>query len=379
MSDRSEDPSAERRCDYCQSPIPSTPLTLERDGSAYRFCTEACRDAMREADSVFTTYRGHRRLEPGVAALASKLPQGLLRNSLVLVASQPGTRQADLLSELVWRTLERGEPALVVSFNEPPVSVVERFLSLGWNVLPALEAGQLHLLDCFTYRVEDRDRMLSRMSDWNSHLHAVVDPETTPVRNPTNVGDLQDRLDNCLGAKGMTDVGLVAIDTLTEFGSLVQPVRAYDFVKDLRADVCKGRFVPVFAGASCAGDAEQFPHDLEYLFDGIVDLELNPNIVEDALIKRARIRKMAGVLAYPEWTAYEFTSGEGLVMFDPEAEIARSRAVRESDASADPPGDDDGVDEPEREERTGRGERGTGRAPSRVTDESSGDGDGAPD
>ncbi|MFB6362064.1 MAG: ATPase domain-containing protein [Halobacteriales archaeon] len=312
---------AELRCDFCQSSIPEDPVVLERDGTDYRFCTAACRDAMQGADRVFTAFRGHRRFDPGVAALAAKLPQGLLRNSFVLVSSQPGTREPALLAELAWRTLQRGEPAIVVSFNQPPVAVVERFLGLGWNVLPYLEAGQFHILDCFTYRVGDRDRMLARMNDWNSHLWELAAPETTAVRDPTNVGELENRLDDCLQAKELTDQGLVVIDSLTEFGSLVQPVRAYNFVKDLRADVCKGRFVPLFAGASYAGDADQFPHDLEYLFDGIVDLELNPELVEDALIKRARIRKMDGVLAYQDWTAYEFTSGEGLVMFDPAAEM----------------------------------------------------------
>jgi KaiC/GvpD/RAD55 family RecA-like ATPase len=241
-----------------------------------------------------------------------------------------------LLSELVWRTLQRGEPALVVSFTAPPVAVVERFLGLGWNVLPALEAGRLHLLDCFTYRVEDRERMLARMNDWSTHLYDIAGPRTTAVRDPTDIGEVQSRLDGSLETLGMVDEGLVVIDSLTEFGSLVQPIRAYDFVKDIRADVCKGRFVPIFAGATFAGDTEQFPHDLEYLFDGIVDLEVNPEVVEGALIKRARIRKMAGVLAYPEWSAYEFTSGEGLVMFDPQVEIAKAEAERAEGAGDDP-------------------------------------------
>ena len=320
--------ATELRCDYCQSPIPASPVVLERQEADYRFCTTACREAMLEADRVFTAYRGHRRLDPGVAALSSKLPQGLLRNTFVLVASQPGTRESELLAEVVWRSLQRDEPALVVSFMEPPVSVVERFIDLEWNVLPALEDGRLHLLDCFTYRVAERDRMLSRMNDWSTHLHDIAEPRTTAVRDPTNVGEIQNRLDDCLESMGLTDRGLVVIDSLTEFGSLVQPVQAYDFIKDLRADVCKGRFVPIFAGATYRGNADEFPHDLEYMFDGLVDLEVNPEIVDGALIKRARVRKMSGVLTYPEWTAYEFTGGEGLVMFDPLEEIEKAEAER---------------------------------------------------
>jgi KaiC/GvpD/RAD55 family RecA-like ATPase len=332
MTDPADAEPSGGRCDFCQSPIPAGPVVLERDEADYRFCTEACRDAMQAADRVFTAYRGHRRFDPAVSVLAAKLPQGMRRNSFVLVSAQPGSRELAFQSELVWRTLQRGEPAIVVSFTAPPVAVVERFLELGWNVLPALEDGRLHLLDCFSYRVEDRDRMLARMNDWSTHLYHVAEPRTTSVRDPTNISEVQNRLDGALETQGMVDEGLVVIDSLTEFGSLVQPVRAYDFVKDIRADVCKGRFVPIFAGATFAGDAERFPHDLGYLFDGIVDLELSPEIVDGALIKRVRIRKMAGVLVYPEWSAYEFTSGEGLVMFDPQAEIAKTEAERTEDA-----------------------------------------------
>ena len=309
-----------QRCDFCQSPVSREPRSLQRDGEEYVFCSVACREAMREQEHVFTRYRGYRWLRTGVAALEAKLPQGLLRNSAVLLSAQPGAREAELQAEIVWRTLRRGEPAVLVSFQEPPVATVGRLMDMDWNVLPYLESGDLHILDCFTYRVDDRERMQDRLNSWNAHIWTVAEPEVTAVRDPTTPSEIQSSLDGCLEAKGMVDRGVVVIDSITEFGSLVQPVRAYNLVKDVRAEVCKGRFVPVFAGAAYVGDNDQFPHDLEYMFDGIVDMSLDPNIVEDALIKRLRVRKMSGVLAYPEWTAYEFTSDDGMVTFDPRAE-----------------------------------------------------------
>jgi KaiC/GvpD/RAD55 family RecA-like ATPase len=341
---RENDAGTEGRCDFCQSRFPVPPIEDEHGGETYAFCTESCRQAMAAADRVFTEYRGHRWMYPGVAALDAKLPQGILRNSMVLLSAQPGTRESELHAELVWRALNRGEPAVVVSFQEPPVSLVERFLSLEWNVLPFLDSGDLHVIDCFTYRVGDRERMFDRMNDWNAHLHRVAEPQVTAVHDPTNVNELESRLDDCTTAMGMVDRGLVLVDSLTEFGSLVQPVRAYDFVKDVRADVCKGRFVPVFAGAAYTGDTDQFPHDLEYLFDGIVDMEQNPELIEDALIKRMRVRKMSGVLTYPEWTAYEFTSDRGLVMFDPEVEVERTEASEAAEADSDEQGKTPGED-----------------------------------
>lgn len=308
-------------CDFCRLPRSKKSVTLELDGAIYEFCSEACRTAMEESDRVFTEYHGFRRFETGVAGFDESLPQGLPRNSFVLLSGSSGTRDTALLSELVWRALQRDEPAVVVTFTEPPISVVEQFLSLDWNILPYLEDGQVHILDCFTYRVSERGRMFERMNEWNRHLRRITQDVTQTIRDPSDASELQNKLDNCMEGLGMSDRGIVAIDSLTEFGTLVQPVQAYNFVKDIRADICKGRFVPVFAGSTYTGNEEMFPHDLGYAVDGVVDLELDGSIVKDTLLKRLRIRKMSGVLAIPEWITYEFTAGKGLVTFDPIEEM----------------------------------------------------------
>ncbi len=351
-------------CDFCRLPCPTDPVAMECDSTVYEFCTEACRDAMAESDRVFTEYHGFRRIRTDVSGLDKFLPQGFPRNSFVLMANDEGARDDALRAELVWRALERDEPAAVVTFTEPPISVVESFLSLDWNVLPYLEAGQLHIVDCFTYRMDnrDRERMFERMDEWNRHIYDITKSVTQTVRDPSDVSELHNKIDNCLEGLSMSDCGVVVVDSLTEFGTLVQPVQAYNFVKDLRADICKGRFVPIFAGATFTTEEGDFPHDLGYAVDGILDMQVNGNIVEDTLIKRIRIRKMNGVLAIPEWVAYEFTAGKGLVTFDPLAEMRETYEGGERDdgdpreAAAGSP-TDDRRDVEYGSEKMGRGER----------------------
>jgi KaiC/GvpD/RAD55 family RecA-like ATPase len=331
MASEGEQPASDgaegiRRCDYCRLPIPGERLTQDHDGVTYDFCSRACRDAVESGDHVFTQFHGFRRMDTGVSVLDASLPQGIPRNSFVLLTDLAGTRTEAIQAELVWRALQRGEPVVYMSFLEPPVSVVQEFITLEWNVLPSLEAGDLQIVDCFSYRVDDRDRMYERMNDWNSHLWDITEGATETVRDPTNIGQLQNRLDNALEAVDGHDRGLVVIDSLTELGSLVQPVRAYNFVKDIRADVCKGRFVPVFAGATVTSDVEEFPHDLGYMVDGIVEMRLNEDLIEGALVKQLRVRKMNGVLTYPEWEVYEYTAGEGIVTFDPVAQMEAANA-----------------------------------------------------
>jgi KaiC/GvpD/RAD55 family RecA-like ATPase len=341
------------RCDYCRLPVSAHAVTLDHDGVTYEFCSATCRDAVESADRVFTEYHGFRRLKTGVAPLDASLPQGLPRNSFVLLTDLAGTRTEAILAELVWRALQRGEPVVYMSFLEPPVSVVQEFVTLEWNVLPSLESGDLQILDCFTYRVDDRDRMYERMNAWNAHLWDVTEGATTTVRDPTDVGQLQNRLDSALEAVAGQEQGIVVIDSLTELGSLVQPVQAYRFVKDVRADVCKGRFVPVFAGSTVSGESEEFPHDLGYMVDGLIEMRLNEDIVEDALVKQLRVRKMSGVLTFPEWDVYEYAAGQGIVTFDPVEQLAESEDEEGPAGGGEQPPDDGGQsvdDEPTAEE-----------------------------
>jgi KaiC/GvpD/RAD55 family RecA-like ATPase len=197
------------------------------------------------------------------------------------------------------------------------MSVVQEFVTLDWNVLPYLESGQLHIVDCFTYRLENRERMYDRLDDWNRHLSSVAEGATSTVRDPSAVGELQNRIDAALESHDMEDQGIVVIDSLTELGSLVQPIQAYQFLKNVRAEVPKSRFVPIFAGATVSGENGTFPHDLEYMVDGIVELSLDDEQVEGSLLKRLRVRKMRGVLTLPQWVLYEYTAGEGIVTIEP--------------------------------------------------------------
>jgi KaiC/GvpD/RAD55 family RecA-like ATPase/YHS domain-containing protein len=331
--------SPDRQCDYCRLAIPEEPITHEHEGVTYHFCSEPCRETLTEEDRVFTEYHAARRFDPGVSALRAGLTQGIPRNSFVLVSGQPGTRDEALFGELVWRALQRGEPAVVATFLDTPVSLVQEFVALGWNVLPYLADGRLQVLDCFTYRLDDAGEMERSMSDWNRHLHGVAKRSTSTVRDPSNPQAVLNGLERCLDDVVDEDVeeGVAVIDSLTEFGSLVQPVQAYDFVKDLRASIPKARTVPVFAGASRVNEGTDFPHDLGYIADGVIDLTLSDELVEDALMKRIRVRKMSGVRSISRWATYEFAESRGLVAARP--------SDAEDEEGSDGAGDEDGGDD----------------------------------
>lgn len=329
------DPPEEKLCDYCHLPCPEETVTHEDDDYTYEFCCDACMEAMRDSDRVFTQYHNYRWFRTGVSAIDESLPQGLPRNSFVLIAGDAGTRKMALQAELVWRTLQRGEPAVILALKETPLAIVQQFLTLDWNVLPYLDAKQLHIIDAFTHRMDNRERIHDEMNKWNRHVQSVVNQSTTTVTDPKNTSGLGSTIDRVLREMSMIDEGLLIIDSLTELGTLVQSIKARTFVKQIRAEVCKSRFVPVFAGSTYMTVDEAFPRSLEYMADGIIDLKYDDSLVDGVLLRRIRLRKMNEVLSYPEWNTYEYTSQEGLVQFDPIAQLEEAAEAGEVEVSVE--------------------------------------------
>lgn len=288
-----------------------------RDGR--RFCSTACLRAFEDGAEPFAGTFGFKRFPLGVDALAAGLPEGIPGNAAVLLAGAEGTRLQGVLGECVWRTLERGDPAVFVSMDRPPHSLVDSFLAHGWNVLPFLDREDLVVVDLFTSRLHDEAAMTRRGNRWNEYLGSVLDGAVKSVRDPGDVFEVANQLDNTLQEVGLSESGLVAIDYLTELAGFTQETRAANLLREVRALVCKSRYVPLLAGASVDRREDlyltDFPHDHEYLFDGIVDFELFE--AEDGdRVKRLSVRKMDDAPTVSRWFPYEFRPG-GFTTVDP--------------------------------------------------------------
>lgn len=348
------------RCDNCGLPLPGPAVTEQLHGQTYHFCSESCHAAFHDHDTESTSIHQFKRRPFEVAGLDDQLPEGFPRNSLVLLSSVPGTAEESVHAELVWRTLGRGEPAIVVAFEEPPFAVVEFMLSMEWNVIPYLEDGTLRIVDCFTDRVTTYRWDPDRLTDWNRYVYEITAEATARVSDFTSFSVLHDHLDTVVEAVDAYDAGLVLIDSLDEL-AVIQPTNALPFVKDLRADFCKGRLVPVLAGATYVFDDTGFPQNVRYFADGIVEFDTREGGVgasagpggtatgsADAgagvgagagagdgqggdapgagvagpfdggtLERTVRVLKMQGVKTWPRRIPYEFERGVGLVPTDP--------------------------------------------------------------
>lgn len=306
------------QCAFCGYPIPETPV---RTPSGAICCSDYCRTSYEAGDDPFAGQFGFKRFSTGVSVLDSLLPQGIPSNSFVLLAGEKGIRHRGLQTELLWRTLTRGEPALVMTFVDPPVAIVEHFLTFGWNVIPYLESGDLRIIDCFTSRLREDHQKPAHQVDWNEFLAGVLDDAVSQVRDTSNFREVEDTLHAQLEKMKMMGRGLVAIDSLNEAEMQGREFETSQFIKEVRGDVCSRKFVPIFASTARTEDG-QLADECAYLFDGIVEMRRNESLVDGVRLKQLSIRKLDGVLYRPHWVAYENNGSAGFQLFDPASEFS---------------------------------------------------------
>jgi KaiC/GvpD/RAD55 family RecA-like ATPase len=305
------------QCAFCGYPISDNPV---RTSSGAICCSDYCRGSYEGGDAPYAGQFGFKRFSTGVSVLDSLLPQGIPTNSFVLLAGEEGIRHRSLQTELVWRTLTRGEPAVVMTFVDPPVAIVEHFLTFGWNVIPFLESGDLRIIDCFTSRLREDHQEPTHQVDWNEYLNSIVDEAVAHVHDTNNFRKVEDTLHAQLEEMGMMGQGLVAVDSLNEARAQGGEFDTKQFIKEVRGDICSRKFVPIFASTTRTGD--QLADDSAYLFDGIVEMRHNESLVDGVRLKQISIRKLDGVLYRPHWVAYENSGAAGFQSFDPATEFS---------------------------------------------------------
>ena len=85
------------------------------------------------------------RVETGIAGLDKMLSGGFVQGSANLVRGAPGTGKTVLALQFLLHGVERGEPGLLISFEEFPQSLQNDAQSLGWDLHTWQERGLLHL------------------------------------------------------------------------------------------------------------------------------------------------------------------------------------------------------------------------------------------
>ncbi len=177
------------------------------------------------------------RIDSGIPGLDKMLSGGFVSGTANLVSGAPGTGKTVLALQYLLRGAERGEPGLLISFEEFPQSLQNDASALGWNLNTWQERGLLHLYvtspQVLLRSLESSAGPLSDLFIENNIQRVVLDSVThfTRVTNDQlELRHLYNRLINALKREGATSL------LLAEEGRMEQSRRvergALSFVVD---------------------------------------------------------------------------------------------------------------------------------------------------
>ena len=253
-------------------------------------------------------------LQPiGVSVLDVLMHMGLPRNNFVLISGESGTGNLTLITELVYRFAQKGEPVLYLATDRPPVGLYQQFQSLGWDFHKLVEEETIHIVDAFSGLVEEDTIAYKKLSPVNEEINRHLEERTTTVSDEGNLKLILRNVYTAMDKLDMVSRGIIVIDSLTELYSRISARVLYNEIKTLRAIACAFRFVPIFAVAHF-GVSDEFPKGIDYLADGLIDLRFEPQLMEKGLlVKQIRVRKLSDAPALPNWLTFTTQMERGTV------------------------------------------------------------------
>ena len=236
------------------------------------------------------------------------IPNGIPRNTLIIIRGEPGTGKVSLLTEIAYRTLKLSEPVIMVVYGQTPLSLFQRFLSHGWDISGALKEGKIVFLDGFSARFRERERrvqypIVKETYEQLKKAHILID-------NPQDIHAIFSEITENAARLKMFSRGVILIDSLIEMLTLIPKEQVLEFIRRLRVYVAKDLWVPIFFGAS-VGLMEDFYLLLDYMVDGAIDIRFHPKLLEKGLLVREiRVRKLP-TKTLPLWIPFKIEKEKG--------------------------------------------------------------------
>lgn len=233
------------------------------------------------------------KVKSNVAPIDIGAPEGIPRNSLILLSGSAGTGKSALICHLAMNLMLNNEPVIYVTLDDDPISIIKIFESFGWAVSDYINKGLFKLVDGFSFRLG----ILKRPN-----------PFVIKEVKPDNTSSIINSVLELLG--DTNNKGLVVLDSLNELMFNLDIRGILDFVRTLRAIVSKSKNVITLVTLHVTTDAlAELKNNLEYLVDGVIDTRIDPNLQELGIpVKQMMIKKLRGAPTNPIWIPYVILS-----------------------------------------------------------------------
>jgi KaiC/GvpD/RAD55 family RecA-like ATPase len=222
------------------------------------------------------------------------LPEGIKRNSLVIIAGEGGSGKSALLANIAKSVVKNNEPLLYLALDDDPATIVDQLISFNVDVEKAFNEGRFGIIDGFSYLIKGK----------KGRSHPMVLDEVNP-------GDLDNLVYSILKHVdyfNMRGRGMVMIDSLNEIMITLDPTRIIEFVKTIRANIAKHRGVTTIATLhTSTEDFLSYLLNIEHLVDGIIEMQTlkDKNLGELQIpLRQMLVRKMKGVTHRAVWTLF---------------------------------------------------------------------------
>ena len=254
----------------------------------------------------------------GIPMVDEFTPEGFPRNSFVLLLGEGGPGKSVTLLQLAGAWMKRGEPCIIMAFDDSPESIINNFARLGYCCDDAFKGNLLRIIDCFSFRTK---------SPKHPDEHVEI------VSNPRDRQQLTSALYSAVN--GMDGKGAVFIDSITELFTMSEPTSTIEMVKDWRAEICKEKHITAFASYHLGmRSLDEFVGMLDYVMDGIIEYRFDPLFAQQGVLARQlRLRKMKGT-AHDTFWHYFTVSKNGLIPMESKKENAAPRAPQKGRAES---------------------------------------------
>jgi circadian clock protein KaiC len=150
------------------------------------------------------------RVPSGIPRLDTMLDGGYYRGASVLITGAPGTAKTTLSGAFAHAACATGERVLYVSFDEPASQIVRNLASVGIDVRPFLDSGQLRIVSARTEAKSAEEHLMGLKRVLQEHRPAalIVDPISALTKRGGQIAalDASLRLLDHAKARGITTV-----------------------------------------------------------------------------------------------------------------------------------------------------------------------------